>query len=122
MDLNSPRKDPYSDFALAERQLEKQGYKNTLTVVDENAAETQEGQRFKPADLVLHRIFRAQNREVFLGDDKKNPRPKAIFALQGPNNFRGLIKEMMDSEESKIVEGFLQQVDRHDDLQENYTA
>jgi hypothetical protein len=122
MKLNSPRKDPYSGFARAERALEKEGYQQELTVIDENTVEAENGRRYKPADLVVHQITRIQNKEVYHGDANKESRPKAIFALQGPDNMRGLIKEMMDSEESKIVEGFLQQVNRHDDLQENYTA
>jgi len=122
MQLNSPRKDPYSEFARAERALEKEGYQQALTVIDENTVEAPDGRRYKPADLVVHRIIRTQKKEVYHGDANREPRPGAIFALQGPDNMKGLLKESLDSEESKIVEGFLQQVDRHDDLQENYTA
>lgn len=122
MKLNSPRKDPYSGLSRAEDRLRKQGYVKEFTVMDEDEVQTDDGKAFKPEDLRIDHIVRIKENKVFLGDENKVPEAKALYALQAQDGTSGIITESIDREEREIIEAFLRQVDRHDDLQESYTS
>ena len=122
MKLNSPRKDPYSGLSRAEDRLRKQGYVKEFTVMDEDEVQTDDGKAFKPEDLRIDHIVRIKENKVFLGDENKVPEAKALYALQAQDGASGIITESIDREEREIIEAFLRQVDRHDDLQESYTS
>lgn len=122
MKLNSPRRDPYSGLSRAEGQLRKKGYRENFTVMDDNEVQTDAGETYQSKDLRIDHIVRIKENKVFLGDETKVPEAKALYALQAQDGTSGIVIEYMDREESEVIEAFLRQVDRHDDLQEYYAS
>jgi len=122
MKLNSPRRDPYSSFSRAENQLRKKGYIEQLTVMDESEVQTDDGKAFQASDLRIDHIVHIKEHKVFLGDDNKVPEAKALYALQAKDGTSGIIIENRDRYESEVIQAFLRQVDRHDNLQEYYAS
>lgn len=131
MELNSPRKDPYSTFAMARKELSNKGYDVEFTVMDETTIRDSEGKEYQPADLTLDHLVRVPNREtqekgsVYAGDvsrQKQHKEVKALYALHAKNGVKGILEEHMNEQGSEVIERFLQNVDRHDALKEYYTA
>lgn len=131
MELNSPRKDPYSKFAKAHKDLIKKGYEAEFTVMDEKTLKDKNGEKYSPDDLRLDHIVRFPDRNkkdergIYASDVTKQNEledVEAIYALNSKNGVKGLLTESRDEAGSDVVDRFLQNVDRHDSLQENYTA
>lgn len=122
MELNSPRKDPYSNLARAEKALRKKGYTKVITVLDENSAEDDEGQEYQAGDLQIDQIVRLTRKKVFMGNENELKEPRAVYGLQGENGTKCIIIELLNDENSQVVEEFLRKIDRSDELKESYTS
>lgn len=131
MELNSPRKDPYSTFAMARKELSKKGYEAEFTVMDETTIRDSAGNEYQPTDLRMDHLVRVPNREtrekgrVYAGDvakQRQDTEVKALYALNAKNGVKGILEEHMNEQGSDIIDRFLQNVDRHDALKEYYTA
>lgn len=123
MELNSPRKNPYSDSSRAEESLRKAGYDDWMTILDEETGRLEKnGKTYSPQQLQIDRIVRLEEKEVFMSDERKSRPPEAFYALQTNDGNKAIITEKRNDEGSEVVEAFLRRIDRSDELREDYTA
>jgi hypothetical protein len=122
MQLNSPRKNPYSSLSHAEDELKEQGYQQKLTIFTETEAQNQSGQVFKPKDLQLQKVVRLTSSKVFLSEENKRTQPTILYGLQASSGEKFLIKENRSSENHQVAQNFVIAVDQKSILEEFYSA
>lgn len=123
MKLNSPRKDPYSSMSRAEEELKEEGYTSHFTVMNEKQLQNKAGHQFQPEEVQLDFVVRLPEKKAFLSNENKSTEPKAIYAINVKDGEKGLVYDPLNkAEESKVIEGFLRNVDRKDRVKEFYTA
>lgn len=122
MELNSPRKDPYSSMSRAEKGLEDEGYNHHFEVMDLNEMKDEHGQRYQPDEVQIDQIIRLPEKQLVMSGDKYPREPKAIYAINTKKGTKGILKENMNDAGGEVVEAFLRRVDRNDQLKESYTS
>ena len=121
MKLNSPRQDPYSSVNTALDKLQKKGYSELFTVMDETHAKDSKGNTYKPKDMTIDEIHRFKGNKNWFNNQDGPLHQSEIFALNASNGVKGTINREKDEEGWDVVETFLQNVDRHDNLHESYS-
>lgn len=123
MELNSPRKDPYSTMSRAEKELKEEGYTAQFTVMDHDELQNASGKKFGPQEVQLDFVVRLPEKKAFLSNENKVSEPKAIYAINTKDGEKGLVYDPLDKkEESKVIERFLRNVDSKDSVKEFYTS
>lgn len=123
MKLNSPRQDPYSSINNTLDSLRKKGYTEEFIVQDEKIATDSKGNEYKAEDLFIDEVHRITGQKNWFNQqDKATDRMQQVFALNAKNGVKGTINNDLNEEGFETVELFLQNVDRNDELNENYTS
>lgn len=122
MQLNSPRKNPYSSLSHAEDELKEQGYQQELTILTETEAKDKSGKVYKPQELQLQKVVRLTNNKAFLREENKSSDPVILYGLQAPNGDKFLVKENRLSKNHEVVQNFVIAVDQKSKLEEFYSA
>ena len=113
MELNSPRKDPYSSVSQVERDLEKKGFKETFSVKDEHTihdADNREYSSDKISIIELHRIV----------DRENNSQSLMVIGLEAEDGNKGILKTPFGENADETVDRFLQNVDSKSSLNKKY--
>jgi hypothetical protein len=122
MQLNSPRKNPYSSLTHAEDELKEQGYDQKLTILTETEAKGKGGKVYKPQDLQLQKVVRLTTNKAFLREEKATSDPVIFYGLQASSGEKFLVKENLLSENHEVAQDFVIAVDQKSKLEEFYSA
>lgn len=119
MELRSPHTDPYSDFTKTLDKLKAEGYKKEFTVLDQSKAEA-DGKHYSTDDLVINAIYRFKGRKDWFTSKQTVVKRRELYAIDAKDSTRGYLIADFDEEGDEVVNNFLINVDRHDELHTNY--
>lgn len=120
MELNSPRKDPYSPANKGRETLRDQGYAENFTVKDEKSIADENGNSYAPDDVMIDQILRFDGQKDWLENKGQRNEEVHLYALNANNGVKGIVERNARDNHRAVIDRFLQQVDRHDNLKENY--
>lgn len=122
MEFRNPHEDPYSAFTQKLEDFQKQGYTTEFKVVDETTLRDDDENTYAPQDLTLNDIYRYTGSKNWFTTKDHTEAPKAIFALSAKNGVKGYVIDGYGEDSDEVVEQFLRNVDRFDELNGNYTS
>ncbi len=113
MELNTPRKDPYSSLSQLEETLNKKGFEQKFSVADEDSAHNEKNEVFKASEMSIIELHR-------LKDEKNKTESTMVIALEADNGTKGILIAPFGEGSDATVDRFLQNVDAGQELNKKY--
>jgi len=119
MELRSPHTDPYSDFTKVLDGLKDDGYTTEFKVMSESTAQA-DGKDYQPGDLIINAIFRFKGRKDWFTNKQTVVKRRELYAIDANDGTKGYLIADFDEQGDEVINNFLINVDRHDELHTNY--
>lgn len=119
MELRSPHTDPYDEFTKTLDKVKAEGYTKEFTVMDEKLAKADQ-KDYKPDDLVINAIYRFKGHKDWFTSKQTAVKRREIYVLDAKDDVRGYLIADFDESGNEVIDQFLINVDRHDELHTNY--
>ena len=113
MELNNPRKDPYSSLSQVEEDLIKKGFKEKFSVKDEHHVHDEKDHTYSSDDITIMELHRIADRE-------NNSQSVMVIGMEASDGTKGILKTPYGKDADSTVDRFLQNVDSKNDLNKKY--
>lgn len=108
MNLNSPRKNPYSSVEQAKRNLANKGYETSFSLSSNGKfLEDGNGNKYSADDLSINHVERFTAKE---NESEKS----TLYAVSAKDGRKGVVEDGFGKSISDELNTFMQQVDSHD--------